>query len=87
MNALREVKSNSCPIIGINDTKEDEDLIRNDRVTCVLYYKHRMNALCQLVSHDYKYLGELEDQSFFIEFENRGSQHSHGLSWVNNVPI
>jgi chromosomal replication initiation ATPase DnaA len=62
-------------------------LIRNDIVTCVRYYKNRINALQQLISHDYKYYGELKDHFFVTEFQNRGSQHDHALLWIKDAPI
>jgi hypothetical protein len=62
-------------------------LIRNNPVTCVQYYKNRMNSLRQLISHDLKYYGELKDHLLLIEFQNRGSQHDHALIWINYAPI
>jgi len=87
MTALREVKYNSHIGIGINDTKgyEGKYLIRNDPITCMCYYNHRINALCHLISHDYKYIVELEEHLFLTQSQNRGRQHDHGLLWVNNA--
>jgi hypothetical protein len=62
-------------------------LIRNNPLTCVQYYKNRMNSLRQLISHDFKYYGELKDHFFIIEFQNRGIQHDHALLWIKDAPI
>ena len=79
IDALKHIKSKNKVAIE-NDIQEDEieTLIRNDPVTCVRYYRNRINALHQLISHDYKYYGKLKDYFFVTEFQNRGSQHDHG---------
>ena len=62
-------------------------LIRNDPVTCVRYYRSRRDALHQLISHDHKYYGELNDHFYVTEFQNQGSEHEHGLLWIKSAPI
>ena len=72
-----------------NEIGQDEvsSLIRDDPVTCARYYRNRINALRQLISHDHKYYGEIEDYFYVTEFQNRGSEHDHGLIWIKSAPI
>jgi hypothetical protein len=46
------------------DTLENNDidyLIRKDLVTCTRYYRHRINALRQLICHDETFFGKISD--------------------------
>jgi ABC-type uncharacterized transport system YnjBCD ATPase subunit len=46
------------------DTLENNDidyLIRKDPVTCTRYYRHRINALRQLICHDETFSGKISD--------------------------
>ena len=64
------------------DTLENDDidyLIRKDPVTCTRYYRHRINALRQLICHDETFFGKISDYYFVTEFHNRGSEHDHTL--------
>ena len=80
VNALKHMKTKNKRMRQ-NEIGQDEvsSLIRDDHVTCVRYYRNRINALRQLISHDHKYYGEIEDYFYVIEFQNRGSEHDHGL--------
>jgi hypothetical protein len=71
-------------------TLEDIDidyLIRKDPVTCTRYYRHRINALKHLICHDETFFGKVVDYYFVTEFQNRGSEHEHGLLWIEDAPI
>ena len=88
MDALRDIKQNTRkPKTNELDENEPSSLIRNDPVTCVRYYRSRRDALHQLISHDHKYYGELNDHFYVTEFQNRGSEHEHGLLWIKSAPI
>jgi hypothetical protein len=72
------------------ETLEDNGidfLIRKDPVTCNRYYRHRINALKHLICHDETLFGKVVDYYFVTEFQNRGSEHEHGLLWVEDAPI
>jgi hypothetical protein len=72
------------------DTLEDTDvdyLIRKDPVTCTCYYRHKMNALKQMICHDDTFFEKVSDHYFVTKFQNRGSEHEHGLLWIENAPI
>ncbi|CAF3339481.1 unnamed protein product [Rotaria socialis] len=64
------------------------DLIRNDPVTCVRYFEHRLKCLWEILSapcgpfHGY----ELEDKYVRVEFQVRGSPHIYALLWLKNAP-
>jgi hypothetical protein len=40
-----------------------------------------------LITHDIKYYGNIKDFFFVTEFQNRGSEHDHGLVWIKYEPI
>jgi ABC-type uncharacterized transport system YnjBCD ATPase subunit len=53
------------------DTLENNDidyLIRKDPVTCTRCYRHRINALRQLICHDETFFGKISDYCFETEF-------------------
>ena len=64
------------------------DLIRNDSVTCVRYFQHRLKCLWEILSAPCgPFQGyELEDQYVRVEFQVRGSPHIHALLWLQNAP-
>jgi hypothetical protein len=63
------------------------DLIRNDPVTCVRYFEHRLKCLWEILSAPYgPFQGyELEDKYVRVEFQVRGSPHIHALLWLKNA--
>jgi hypothetical protein len=72
------------------DTLENNDidyLIRKDPVTCTRYYRHRINALRQLICHDETFFGKISDYFFVTEFQNRGNEHDHALLWIEGAPV
>jgi hypothetical protein len=72
------------------DTLEVNDidyLIRKDPVTCTRYYRHKINALKKMICHDDTFFRRVSDHYFVTEFQNRGSEHEHGLLWIENAPI
>ena len=64
------------------------DLIRNDPVTCVRYFEHRLKCLWEILSAPCgPFQGyELEDQYVRVEFQVRGSPHVHALLWLKDAP-
>jgi hypothetical protein len=53
------------------NTLENSDidyLIRKDSVTCTRYYRHRINALRQLICHDETFFGKISNYFFVTEF-------------------
>jgi hypothetical protein len=41
----------------------------------------------QLICHDEMFFGNVSDYYFVTEFQNRGSEHEHGLLWIEDAPI
>ncbi|CAF0843236.1 unnamed protein product [Adineta ricciae] len=70
------------------DYEKKCELIRNDLVTCVRYFEHRLKCLWEILSapcgpfQEY----ELVDKYVRIEFQARGSPHVHALLWLKNAP-
>lgn len=69
---------------------EKAELIQKDPVTCMLHFDHRMRQLLNVILnkeggifHPYK----LMDYFTRIEFQMRGSPHSHGVYWIKDAPI
>ena len=64
------------------------DLIRNDPVTCVRYFEHRLKNLWEILSAPCgPFQGfELVDKYVRTEFQVRGSPHVHALLWLKNAP-
>ena len=63
-------------------------LIRNDPVTCVRYFEHRLKCLWEILSAPCgPFQGyELQDKCVRVEFQVRGSPHIHALLWLQNAP-
>ena len=88
MSAFRHIKQNTRkPSTNELDKNEPSSLIRNDLVTCVQYYRSMRDALCQLISHDHKYYGEINDYFYVTKFQNWGNEHEHDLFWIKFAPI
>ncbi|CAF3962918.1 unnamed protein product, partial [Rotaria sordida] len=64
------------------------DLIRNDPVTCVRYFEHRLKCLWEILSAPCgPFQGyELVDKYVRTEFQVRGLPHVHALLWLKNAP-
>ena len=64
------------------------ELIRQDPVTCVRYFEHRLKCLWEILSAPCgPFEGyELEDKYVRVEFQARGSPHIHALLWLKNAP-
>ncbi|CAF4887314.1 unnamed protein product [Rotaria sp. Silwood1] len=60
---------------------------KNDPVTCVRYFEHRLKCLWEILSAPYgPFQGyELEDKYVRVEFQVRGSPHIHALLWLKNA--
>ena len=64
------------------------DLIRQDPVTCVRYFEHRLKCLWGILSapcgpfREY----ELEHKYDRTEFQARGSPHIYALLWLKDAP-
>jgi hypothetical protein len=70
-------------------SSEIAELIRSDPVTCMRHFDHRYRALLNLILEPnaglfYPY--ELQDHFSRVEFQMRGSPHSHGLYWIKDAP-
>jgi len=66
------------------------ELINSDPVTCMRHFDHKFRALLNGIMkpqngmfHPYK----LEDYFSRMEFQMRGSPHSHGLYWIKDAPV
>jgi hypothetical protein len=69
--------------------EEKAELIRSDPVTCMRQFDHRYSALLnQILKPEGGVFApyKLEDYFSRLEFQMRGSPHSHGLYWIENAP-
>lgn len=69
--------------------EEKAELIRNDPVTCALYFEHRFKEVKKTWFKtkegpfgQYK----INHMYYRIEFQHRGSPHVHMLVWIENAP-
>ena len=72
------------------DTLEYDDidyLIRKYPVTCRQYYRHKINVVKRMICHDTTFFGKISYYYFITEFQNRGTEHEHGLLWIENALI
>lgn len=63
-------------------------LIRNDPVTCVRYFEHRLKYLWEILSALcglFEAYHELEDKYIRVEFQVRDSPRIHALFWLKNT--
>jgi len=70
--------------------QEISELISSDPVTCMRHFDHKFKALLNGIMkpqngmfHPY----QLEDYFSRMEFQMRGSPHSHGLYWIKDAPV
>jgi hypothetical protein len=72
------------------DTVENNDIdyfIRKDPVTSTRYYRHRINALIQLICHDETFFEKILNYFFVTKFYNRGNEHDHTLLWIEGALV
>jgi hypothetical protein len=62
------------------------DLVQYDLVTCTHYYDHHMAIFRNLLKNDSSIFGKVNDFYFVIEFQNKGSEHDHGVLWIKDAP-
>jgi len=69
---------------------EKTELIQRDPVTCMLHFDYRFRQLLNIILkknggifHPF----QLKDFFTRIEFQMRGSPHSHGVYWIEDAPI
>ena len=63
-------------------------LIREDPVTCVRYYHHRILSFVRNIYEKNKaILGGLNDWMVRNEAQTRGVMHGHGIGWSENAPV
>jgi len=69
--------------------QEIAEMIRNDPVTCMRHFDHRLRALHNIILKEKAGVFAphiLEDHFTRLEFQMRGSPHSHGLYWIKDAP-
>ncbi len=67
------------------ESKHFANQVRFDLVTCAHYYNHRMATFHNLLKKDSSIFGDV-DFYFVTKFQNRGSEHNHGLLCIKNGP-
>ena len=67
-----------------SSTSHTRELVRTHPITTATYYVHKFKALMKEIKRDSSIVGKLLDYFFVTEFQHRGSQHDHGLLWIEN---
>jgi hypothetical protein len=83
----RDITDEEAADLSFNEVAE---LIRSDPVSCMRHFDHRNRALLNVlfkpdagIFSPYK----LTDYFSRLEFQMRGSPHSHGLYWIQEAPV
>ena len=88
VNALKQIRKRTKKSIEDEiENNEIDSIIKDNPITCACYYRNRISSLRNLICHENKYYGDVEECFFVTEFQNRGSKHDHALLWINNAPI
>ena len=67
--------------------REKAKLVQKDPVTCSRYFEHRVQEfLNTILKSDCEPIGKVKDYFYRVEFQQRGSPHTHMLLWVENTP-
>jgi hypothetical protein len=66
------------------DAPNIKDLIRNDLITCVRYYEHRMDNFHKVFKNIE--IGKTKHYFVVTKFQTNGLPHNHGLLWIENSP-
>jgi hypothetical protein len=60
-------------ILANNDNSLiNRDFIRNNHITCVWYYAHRMNNFCKLLKNTNVLFDNVKDYAFITKFQSKG---------------
>lgn len=83
---LLRQKGDTRPVDQL-DWAEKCELLRNNPVTSVRLFDHRVHAFInQVILTDAQPFGKVTDYFFRVEFQMRGSPHIHCLFWVDEAP-
>jgi hypothetical protein len=69
------------------DIETRRRLVCSDPVTCARYYRHRMDSLLTAVYFCDGIIGKVKNFFLHDEFQQRGSPHSHWLTFNENAPV
>jgi hypothetical protein len=67
--------------------EERARLVKNDPVTCVRYYRLRIETLLNTIWSCPEIIGKVSDFFLRDEFQHRGAPHSHWLAFVDKAPV
>jgi hypothetical protein len=74
----------STYIVEVNDNElNNKNLVRNDFITCMRYYKHTMNSFCKFLKNINVLFDDFKDNFSIAKFQPIGLFHDHGLLWVH----
>ena len=63
-------------------------LIQSDPVTCARHFDFQFNTfLKDVLMSELALLGKIKDWFYRVEYQQRGSPHSHMLVWLDNAPV
>jgi hypothetical protein len=69
------------------DVETRRRLLRSEPVTYARYYRHRMDSLLTVVCSCDDIIGKVDDFFLRDEFQQRGSPHSHWLTFDDKAPV
>ena len=67
--------------------EQKSKLFQRDPVTCTSYFDHRVQEFIKIVLRStHNPIGVITDYFYRVEFQQRGSPHSHLIAWIENAP-
>ena len=83
-------------IIHGREAEEDEiekmnwhercELIQKEPVICAWHFNYQVQELIKLLKGKHQILGDMEEFTYRVEFQQRGSPHIHMLVWNKKAP-
>ena len=87
LGELIDKKSYSNDELNAMTWEEKSRLIQNDPVTCARHFDFQVQQfILKFLLSDCAPLGKIEDLSYRVEFQQRGSPHIHMLIWIEGAP-
>ena len=63
-------------------------LIQSDPVTCARHFDYQFNTFLKMfLISNIAPLGKIKDWFYRVEYQQRGSPHSHMMLWLENAPV
>lgn len=86
LQILLEQQQHQTPLQDLDWTAKSE-ILRNNPVMSAIMFDHRWNTFLKEVIIKGEIIGKVKDHFHRIEFQQRGSPHTHCLFWIQDAPL